>query len=94
METMIKPLIESVTSTIPTGSHKLVLHNDEFNELTWVISCLIDVCNHSDTQAEQCATITHTKGHCDIKLGTQETLKQIKNELLQRSLTVTIELNS
>ena len=45
----------------------LILHNDEFNLIDFVIDTLITVCEHTDTQAEQCALITHYKGKCDVQ---------------------------
>jgi ATP-dependent Clp protease adaptor protein ClpS len=53
METQLLDLPE-VETKVPTGTHKLILHNDDFNTLDWVMGCLRDVCKHSPTQAEQC----------------------------------------
>ena len=69
----------------------LVLHNDEVNSFDFVIQSLQDVCEHSYEQAEQCALITHFKGKCDIKKGEFEELKPMKDKLLNRKLTATIE---
>ena len=41
---------------------RLVLHNDEINTFDYVMGVLVEICDHSITQAEQCATITHFKG--------------------------------
>ncbi len=43
-------------------SNKLVIHNDDVNTFDWVADALIDICNHTTVQAEQCAMIIHTKG--------------------------------
>jgi len=69
----------------------LVLHNDEVNTFTHVISCLIEVCGHDEHQAEQCALITHLKGSCDVKKGSELILEEMKEELNNKGLTVTIE---
>ncbi len=87
------------TSKRPTGKGKekevppkfLVLHNDEVNTFAHVIACLIDVCEHDQQQAEQCALITHLKGNCDIKKGAELLLEEMREELQQKGLTVTIE---
>jgi len=69
----------------------LILHNDEINTFDYVIETLVDVCKHDNTQAEQCAWITHHRGKCDIKKGQVEVLKPFKDEIINRGLTVTIE---
>ncbi|MDA3822814.1 MAG: ATP-dependent Clp protease adaptor ClpS [Bacteroidales bacterium] len=69
----------------------LVLHNDEVNSFEFVMETLEQVCNHTLTQAEQCAMITHYKGKCEILNGELGELKTIKQELLSRGLSVTIE---
>ena len=69
----------------------LTLHNDDHNSFEFVIECLIEVCGHEHTQAEQCALITHFKGKCEIKSGTFNSLKPLKEELVNKGLGVTIE---
>ena len=49
--------------------------NDEVNSFDWVIQTLIEVCNHSTEQAEQCAMIIHTQGKYAVKQGSYEELK-------------------
>ncbi len=72
------------------GNH-LILHNDEVNSFNYVIDTLCDICNHNEAQAEQCALITHYKGKCDIKKGSRKDLSIIKENLLKRKLSVTID---
>lgn len=52
---------------------------------------LEEVCDHSITQAEQCAMITHYNGKCEILNRNTGELKMIRKELAARGLTVTIE---
>ena len=40
----------------------LIVWNDEVNTFEWVIQTLMDVCSHSEEQAEQCAWLIHYKG--------------------------------
>ena len=68
----------------------LVLHNDNVHSFDYVISALIDICGHAYEQATQCTIIAHYKGKCDIKKGVFETLKHMKEVLLERELNVTI----
>lgn len=69
----------------------LILHNDEVNSFEHVIECLIEICKHDVNQAEQCAYITHYKGKCDIKKGTMDILKPIREKLIKKGLNVTID---
>jgi ATP-dependent Clp protease adaptor protein ClpS len=70
---------------------KLILFNDEVNTFDFVIESLVEVCDHTYEQAETCAWITHYKGKCQIKSGSDDLLQPIKSELLNRKLTVSIE---
>lgn len=70
---------------------ELVLHNDDFNTFEHVIISLIEICEHDALQAEQCALITHYKGRCGVKNGEYEVLKPMKDALIERKLSVTIE---
>ena len=71
--------------------HKLMLINDEHNSFEHVIACLVKYCEHSMEQAEQCATITHYKGACDIKRGSFKKLEPICTALTEAGLTVEIQ---
>lgn len=70
--------------------HILVLHNDDFNTFDFVIRSLIEVCQHTSLQAEQCTWLVHFKGKCEVKTGSIETLKPMCSELLNRGLTAEV----
>jgi ATP-dependent Clp protease adaptor protein ClpS len=77
-----------------TGSPQhvtLVLHNDEINTFDYVMETLVEVCNHSLTQAEQCATITHYKGKCDVRKGPLKAMRELRYQLISKGLKATIE---
>lgn len=69
----------------------LILFNDDFNTFDFVIQSLIDVCNHDELQAEQCAFIVHYKGKCTVKTDSFSNLKPMFDELSRRDLTVSID---
>lgn len=71
--------------------YKLVLYNDEVNTFDWVIDSLIDICQHSEEQAEQSALIVHYKGKCQVKSGTWDVLEPKCTSLLERGLSAKIE---
>ncbi|MCK9203922.1 MAG: ATP-dependent Clp protease adaptor ClpS [Bacteroidales bacterium] len=70
---------------------ELTLFNDDVNTFDFVIQCLVDICNHDQEQAEQCALIAHYKGKCNVKTGVFYDLKPLLEELKLRGLTVSIE---
>ncbi len=72
------------------NQHFLVLFNDEIHDFSYVIESLVEVCNHDNVQAEQCTYLAHYKGRCEIKQGTYEELKQMKQALIERGLQAEI----
>jgi ATP-dependent Clp protease adaptor protein ClpS len=74
--------------------YSLVVWNDEVNSFEWVIQTLIEVCNHSTEQAEQCAMIIHTQGKYAVKQGSYEELKPMCDAITDRGIGATIEVLS
>ena len=70
--------------------NEIVLFNDDVNTFDHVIDTLIDVCDHSAEQAEQCAIIVHYKGKCTVKTGDYDELKPRCTMLLQAGLSAEI----
>ena len=69
---------------------ELVLHNDDYNTFDHVIDCLVRVCRHELTQAEQCAYIVHYSGKCIVKKGAFSKLEPLLYALKIQNLTVEI----
>jgi len=88
-ETRKKPVQDS--EDVAGNKKTLILHNDDVHTFEFVIEALIEICGHEYYQASQCATITHFNGKCDIKRGGFSSLKLMKDALIERELTVTIE---
>lgn len=72
-------------------SHMLVVWNDDVNTFDWVIETLIEVCGHSQEQAEQCAMLIHFKGKYGVKEGDYDTLKPLCDAICERLINATIE---
>ena len=70
--------------------HEIILYNDDINTFDHVIYILIKVCDHSATQAEQCALIVHYKGKCSVKSGTLFDLKPRVKKMIEANLTAEI----
>ncbi len=81
-----KVLIKEKIST----NNEIVLYNDDVNTFDYVIETLIEVCNHSEIQAEQCAILVHYKGKCTVKTGNLKELKPQCSQLLEAGLSAEI----
>lgn len=77
------------TETVP--AHSLVVYNDEVNSFEYVIVTLIEVCEHSLEQAEQCTLQIHFKGKCSVKSGEFDELVSMRNEICRRGISAEIE---
>ncbi|PCI36226.1 MAG: hypothetical protein COB60_00455 [Flavobacteriaceae bacterium] len=73
-----------------TQNHEIVLFNDDVNTFDFVIDSLIDVCDHTLEQAEQCTILVHYKGKCTVKTGEYDALKSQCTKLLGRGLSAEI----
>ena len=69
----------------------LVLHNDNINTFDYVMETLVEVCDHSMTQAEQCATITHYKGKCEVRTGAFTEMKELRFQLISKGLKASVD---
>ena len=74
--------------------YSLVVWNDEVNSFEWVIQTLIEVCSHSNEQAEQCVMIIHTQGKYAVKQGSYDSLKPMCDAITERGIGATIEILS
>jgi ATP-dependent Clp protease adaptor protein ClpS len=52
----------------------------------------MEVCKHTEEQAEQCAWLIHTQGKYAVKQGEYELLKSMCDEIIERGIGATIEL--
>jgi len=71
-------------------SRSLLVYNDEVNTFDWVIETLVDVCDHSWEQAEQCSLLIHHKGKCSVRHGSYEELKPMKEAICDRGISAAI----
>ena len=74
-----------------TENLHLILYNDDYNTIDFVIDSLVKICKHTIEQATQCTLIAHYKGKCEVKEGSYEKLKPMKDGLIDRGLTAAIE---
>ena len=69
------------------NEHQIVLFNDDIHSFDFVIDSLIDVCEHTTEQAEQCTYLVHFKGKCTVKTGDLHELKPRCSKLLELGLS-------
>jgi ATP-dependent Clp protease adaptor protein ClpS len=73
---------------------QLIVWNDEVNSFDWVIQTLVEICSHTQQQAEQCAMIIHTKGKYSVKEGGYDFLKPMCDAITERGIGATVEVMS
>lgn len=73
-------------------TYQIIVWNDEVNTFEWVIETLIEVCGHTEEQAEQCAMLIHTKGKYAVKKGTYDDLKPQCDAIIERGIGATLEV--
>lgn len=83
---------EGDTLTAVEETCTLIVWNDDVNTFEWVIETLIEVCGHSQEQAEQCAIIIDSKGKYAVKEGSYEQLKPMCDAITDRGIGATIEV--
>lgn len=91
-QTDVEVLIEEEVEVDDIKLYTIVVFNDEINTFDHVIDTLIDVCEHSQEQAEQCTLIIHFKGKCAVKNGDFDELKSIRNAICERGISAEIVL--
>jgi len=91
--TATDPLKQQETDVLADEIHpyQLIVWNDEVNTFDWVIETLIEVCHHTEEQAEQCAMLIHFKGKYSVKQGDYETLKPMCDAITERGIGATVE---
>ena len=76
--------------TQQADNYQIMLYNDDYNTFDYVIELLIEICDHTYEQAEQCAVLVHFSGKCPVKEGSYEDLLPRCSTLTQAGLTAEI----
>ena len=90
MSTKEKVSEKEIVETDSVHENEIILYNDDVNTFDHVIRTLIQVCEHTSEQAEQCSLIVHYKGKCSVKSGSISDLKPRCIKLLQAGLSAEI----
>jgi len=70
--------------------HDLIVFNDDVNTFDHVIQTLIEICDHSPEQAEQCTILIHYKGKCTVKSGEVNELTPLRNAICHRGISAEV----
>jgi ATP-dependent Clp protease adaptor protein ClpS len=84
------PEVDVLDEVVGTDVHTLMVYNDEVNTFEYVIDTLIEVCEHTPEQAEQCTLLIHYKGKCSVKNGSWEELVPMRNEICRRGINAEV----
>jgi len=90
MSTKTRKKEEVDTLEQESNQYEIVLFNDDVNTFDFVIDSLIEVCEHTLEQAEQCTILVHYKGKCTVKTGEYNELKPRCTKLLSKGLSAEI----
>ena len=85
---------EQIDVLVDVGSGtvgELIVYNDDFNTFEWVIQCFMEVLEHSLQQSEQLSLIIHFKGQATVKTAPIDSLRPLKDALVDRGLSAVIE---
>jgi ATP-dependent Clp protease adaptor protein ClpS len=91
MSAQTQELTEVLSETGIASPSSLIVWNDDVNTFDWVIETLMEICDHSREQAEQCAWFIHTKGKYAVKNGSADILKPMCEAIVERGINATIE---
>ena len=70
----------------------LIVWNDNVNTFEWVIVTLVEVCGHTQEQAEQCSYFIHFQGKYAVKEGSYDDLKPMCEKITDRGIGATVEV--
>lgn len=68
----------------------LIVFNDDVNTFDHVIKALMEVCEHSPEQAEQCTLLIHYKGKCAVKKGDFDSLASMRQGICERGISAEV----
>lgn len=85
---------ETDVITLSSTPFSLIVWNDDINTFDWVIDTLMEVCGHTQEQAEQCSLLIHHLGKYAVKNGDYETLNSMRETITHRNINATVEVTA
>ena len=90
-KTYVSPETNEEVDTLDDSGCSIVLWNDDVHTFDYVIKALVDICRHTQEQAEQCAILVHCHGKCAVKHGSYSRLLPMHQALLDKQLVSEIQ---
>ena len=87
----VSPDTREEAAVLEDSGCTLVLWNYDVYTFDYVIKALVDICRHTEEQAEQCAILVHCHGKCAVKHGSYTDLLPMHQALLDKQLTSEIQ---
>lgn len=72
-------------------TYKLILWNDDVNDMMYIIMSLSDICKLSNEECVKIMMEAHEKGKAVAKTGTYDEMVSMKDGLNQRLINATVE---
>lgn len=91
VETQINVATDFGFKAVHPENYKLILWNDDFNDMVYVMTALNKVCNLSPEESFMIMLEAHTNGKAVAKIGVLEEIKSMKDSLNQLNIEATIE---
>lgn len=82
--------VDVLDDVVTTDLYSLIVFNDDINTFDHVIQTLIEVCEHTPEQAEQCTILIHYKGKCVVKNGEWDHLTPMRNAICGRGISAEV----
>ena len=90
VDTQVLPDMDVLVQNLMDSCKSIIVYNDDVNTFDHVIQCLIHYCNHTASQAQQCALHIHYNGKCLVMHGSMEELQRAYMGLVLEGLSCDI----
>jgi len=72
--------------------YNILIWNDDFNDMGWIIVALKDICEVDDEQAYEIMKEAHDNGKASAKTGEYDELVLMQKKFSDREINTTIEM--
>ena len=91
MSTKTKKKEKKKVDEVVKFESQLIVFNDDFNTFDFVISCFMEICKLTFTEAEIATLSIHVNGSEIVKTGEYEELKAMKDRLVECKIIAIVQ---